>query len=513
FDDDGRLLTASWSGKAQVWRVPDGALLMSLVGHGEKVDRAEFSPNRKWILTAGRDGTARVWDARDGTMVTVLRGHRGMVVSAHFDGSSERIATTSESAASVWERATGRRTAVLEGHGGPVSDARFSPSGDRIVTRSWDGTAAVWAVEDAYQVARSPRPGGDCSFIGRSARESRFIVAPCSEGTSVWDIERGTAVADLPGAERAEVSADGKRAITASGSTATIWDLRAKKPLGRLEHRGRITAVDWSPSGGAALSAGEDGVLRIWREEGEPRELRGAPGALLAAAFMPDGGGAVTGDSNGTVRFVDLASGSETAKLKASGAVDAFRFSADGARMVALPQLGGGQPTLWDLARHTRIAELSGHVTAPADARFDRAGKRVVTAAGDDMVRLYDADTGAPLGLLSGSPQFLESAAFDATGTVVAATGGDGAIRFWDPATLNLLWVLDAHRVTGVELRFAADNRLVSRDWEGGIHVWRFDNRPIAVEELDRLLACRSPVRFDHGRRTIVAAVRPTTCR
>ncbi len=512
FDDKGRLLTASWSGKAQVWRVPDGRLLLSLVGHGEKVDRAEFSPDRRWILTAGRDGTARVWDAGDGTMVTVLRGHRGMVVSARFDRSSERIVTTSESAASVWERATGRRTALLEGHAGPVSDARFSPSGDRIVTRSWDGTAAVWAVGDAYQLVHSPRPGGDCSFLGRSPRESRYMVAPCTGGTTVWDIESAAAVAELPGAERAEVSPDGTRAITASGSTATVWDLRAKRPLGRLEHSATIRAVDWSPADRAALSAGEDGTVRIWREGAEPRVLRGAPASVLAAAFTPQSGRVVTGDDKGDVRLIDLASGAEQATLRAGGAVDAFRFSPDGARMVVMPQLGAGQPTLWDLARRTRIAELSGHVTAPADARFDRAGKRIVTASGDDMVRLYSADTGAPLGMLTGSPQYLESAAFDGTGTLVAATGGDGAIRFWDPASLNLLWVLDAHRVTGVELRFSADNRLVSRDWQGVIHVWRLDNRPAGVAELDRLLACRSPVRFDRSRRTIVAETRPATC-
>ena len=95
----------------------------------------------------------------------------------------------------------------------------------------------------------------------------------------------------------------------------------------------------------------------------------------------------------------------------------------------------------------------------------------------------------------------------------MAATGGDGAIRFWDAASLELLWALDADRVPGVELRFAGDERVVSREWKGGVHVWRIDRRPIGVAELDELLRCRSPVRFDRARRSVVAAERAESCR
>ena len=136
----------------------------------------------------------------------------------------------------------------------------------------------------------------------------------------------------------------------------------------------------------------------------------------------------------------------------------------------------------------------------------------MVTASGDGVVRLYRVATAAPLGELTGSAQFIASAAFDPSDHFVVATGGDGAIRFWDLASLKLLWVLDAHRVAGVEVRFASDSRLVSRDLEGAVHLWRLDRRPIDVRALDAFVRCRSPVRFDRSRRTLVAATRPADC-
>ncbi|HEU5056615.1 MAG TPA: hypothetical protein VFU21_08810, partial [Kofleriaceae bacterium] len=214
----------------------------------------------------------------------------------------------------------------------------------------------------------------------------------------------------------------------------------------------------------------------------------------------------------GTLRILEPAGGTEVAALQVGGVVGGLRFSRDGRRMVVLPQQGGGQPSLWDLEGRARVGDLGGHATAPFDGRFDQAGERFVTAAGDGIVRIYDARTGAALGVLTGSPQFVLSAAFDPSGAVVAATGGDGAVRFWDSEAGDLLWALDAHRVPGADVRFASDERLVTRDWEGALHVWRLDRRAIDVGELDRLLPCRSPVRFDHSRQTLVEATRPAWC-
>jgi WD40 repeat protein/serine/threonine protein kinase len=514
FDGSGHLLTASWNGLGQVWRVPGGQLVFSLVGHGEKIDYAEYSPDRRWIVTAGRDGTARVWNARTGEMAAVLRGHRGPVFRARFDPSSQRIVTAGADAAAVWERASGRRTALYEGHAAVVSDARFSPDGALVATHSWDGTAMIWSVADVYLKEREPGPGGACVFPSGSPRVSRYLVAPCAGGTAVRDAASGALVGALPGADLAEVSGDGRRAITASGTTATLWDLPAGRELGRIAHRGPVAAVDWSPTAGAALSGSEDGVVRLWREGSAAVELD-LPDRrpIRAAAFTPDGGRVVVGDSAGALRLFDASTGALLATLPAGGDIQGLRFSSDGRLLVVMPPLGGVQPSLWDLSRRERIGELRGHAGSLLDVRFDPTGERLVTASGDGVVRLYDARRAAALGELIGGAQFVATAAFDSSGQLVATSGGDGAIRFWDAGSQDLLWVLDAHASAGVELRFVGDDEVVTRDWDGAVHRWRIDRRAIGVEALDQLLHCRSPVRFDGERRTLVAAVRPSSCR
>jgi WD40 repeat protein len=78
FAPDGRwLVSASWDQTARVIPLA-GGFNVDLVGHGEQVNAALFSPAGDAVVTAGDDGALRVWGL-DGHPRRVLRAHDGFV--------------------------------------------------------------------------------------------------------------------------------------------------------------------------------------------------------------------------------------------------------------------------------------------------------------------------------------------------------------------------------------------------------------------------------------------------
>ena len=62
--------------------------------------------------------------------------------------------------------------------------------------------------------------------------------------------------------------------------------------------------------------------------------------------------------------------------------------------------------------------------------------RRIVSGSYDDTLRLWDADTGQPIGApLTGHTDVVNSVAFSPDGTRIASGSGDKTVRLWDADT------------------------------------------------------------------------------
>jgi WD40 repeat protein len=508
FSPDGRqVLTANEDGKARLWDTV-GRLVDVLTGHDGSVLFAGFSGDGRHIVTASADNTARLWNTAPLAMVHMLVGHSAGVKQAAFDADAKRVLTISDDlTVRVWEVDTGEAIAVLRGHQEWITSAAFSRDGKAALTGSEDATARLWDIEPMPRHTLLGEPDEPAVFAVFS-NDGKHLATTYEDGTvRIWNSETGQP-ARIPLVDRHRhtdrvVSAvfdhDGSRLATAShDGTALVWDLESGKEVVRLvpdSNRAAVNSVAFSPDGRFVLTATKSGTASLWEGE-KPMPLLGGDGSeLFSAAFSPDGARVVAASANGTVPIWDVRSGKLIHVLKAhTNACRTVVFSSDGRRILTagdttvrlwdsetwkplqvfekahrpvmnakidhdrgrIVTLIRGRPFvyLWNTQTGTAV-ELSGaaagspddgaHTEQVVSIAISSDGRRITTASNDGTARIWDAETGAPIDMLSYSknPKALTYVAIRRDGHRIATTSRDGTAHLW-PAAASPEELVDA---------------------------------------------------------------------
>ncbi len=263
-----------------------------------------------------------------------------------------------------------------------------------------------------------------------------------------------------------------REAVLADRSSATIGRLREalRLSLVRIEmrgHRGRVTAASLSADGATALTAGDDGIVRLWdAATGAPREVIDIGAPVLAAALDPTGERLAILTADGA-RLSDLVGGDVVAlRLPADHRIDGLAWSPDGLRIATAGV--DGVARAWD--RSGRAAgELARHEAALTSVAWAPDGSSVAIASVDGTARVVRVRDGVTLAVVLGHEGPVNRVAFSPTGGHLATGSfGDRTARLAAVGSGDVVAVLRGHEDAVRDVAFSPDGSLVATagaDW------------------------------------------------
>ena len=120
-------------------------------------------------------------------------------------------------------------------------------------------------------------------------------------------------------------------------------------------------------------------------------------------------------------------------------------------------------------------AILRGHYMKVNSAVFSSDGKRIVSASGDNTLRIWNAITGEQIGEpLIGHKGGVRSVVFSPDGSLIASSSEDNSIRIWDSNTRQQIGEpLNGHAAEVYSVSFSPDGKkLVSASLDNTIGIW-----------------------------------------
>ena len=385
-----------------------------------------------------------------------------------------------------------------------VTALAISPDGSRLLTVDADQTVQLWEVETGQRVTTLERYtdqvfySDHVSAVAFSGDGQTMARARLDGTVRLWDGATGRVVATLSaqtnGVTSISLARDGSCVVTASADdrVARLWNVGRAELLQSFAAGELVQVVAFAPDEAAVVVASQlwDEAQRAWvghvrwydPKTGEVlHALEGHPEGVNSLAFSPDGSQLITGQSDGTARLWEVASGRLLLTLNHPGSVDSALFTPDGSRV--LTRTGGDHPGvwLWDIATGELRRRFEGYTREITSVAFSPSGGQVVTGARNPgAVWLWDAATGDLLHSFDQTNE-VSSVAFSPDGTRLLVGGSQpggttnqevGMVCLWNVSTGQRLRVVDENLPVNA-VAFSSDGKKCligcgSEDsWEG----------------------------------------------
>ena len=277
------------------------------------------------------------------------------------------------------------------------------------------------------------------------------------------------AVALLPGDKQA-VSAGAEGVIR-------LWDLETGVEVRRFKgHKDQVWALAVSPDGKQLASGGRDLTVRVW-DVATATPLKSFPlsDPVRALAYTPGGESLLVGNFGKRTLLFDL----QTAKViqtfgEQLGGVLSVAVSADGKRALTGGSFQDRTVRLWDIEAGRELKTMAGHDERISAVAF-LPGDRAVSAAQDKIIRIWDLTTAKELFRLTGHTGAIHSLALSPDGLrlLTGAARSDSAVRVWDLATRQELRRYHGHQDAVCALAITANGKhFVSVSSDQSLRLW-----------------------------------------
>ena len=270
----------------------------------------------------------------------------------------------------------------------------------------------------------------------------QYLAAGTYSGqVRLWKVADGKPLWTATGARREWCLAFNRdESLLASGGfrgEVCVWNTSTGHLLRKFEGQGTWAhAVSFHPNGHILASAGDDEAIRLWNiDTGACQSIPGGHnGRIFSIEFSQDGKLLVTGGIDGTARIWDLSS----------------------QRCLRIIRHGAGKANV-RVALHPNSRLLA------------------TCCEEDELVKLWDVDTGKVLAGWPGHTQWAGCIAFNPEGTFLASSCSDGTVELWDTrdeVNPQFFRMLIGHHNHASVLAFGQHGLLATLPYGENIKLW-----------------------------------------
>ncbi len=470
FSPHGRLVaTGSWQGTVTIWDTETGKPLRSWKGIAKTIQALEFSQNGNCLLLvyAGDKDEVAVWRTSDGKELVRWSDFHTGVRAARFSPSGRRVlfvpgnegrqqqakwfpgsngefvlAKPEDRIVFLRDVENGEDVALFKGHEGNVTSAQFSADGSQVVTAGEDGTVRVWNSCDPRQYGTvlpghssvlaeaAFSPDGRLVMTTFGLRYEMIGAVGGERSVRLWNSDTGTLLHTLkenlglnkpPAKDNLLAAMRGLVGLRPAVETTerTVAD---NQILGAVRH------AELSQDGSRLLTVSEDSNVRLADDASSAGQKAAAANGLPGTPLDKLSTGASVRFA--PVRVWDVATGQKLASVSGfTAGVRSAALSPDGRRIV----------TVTDKTLKYVLLDAKGHV---------RGSVSESEVAPDAAVRVWDAESGRQIAVLSGTDSRPCGAAWSPDGKLLFTAGVIAKkglrLQIWDALTLQPVRELQA---------------------------------------------------------------------
>lgn len=398
-----------------------------------------------------------------------------------FDQSGQVLLTAGENGARAWNPATGALRATMQ-TGDEVKAITMDATGTRAATASLDGKARIWDLSTGQAIGK-PRLHGETLASIAFTPDAKWLLTVGRDDTGqsaarLWPVDGEGATFTLPntdGVRCAIIMPGGQQVLTAGGDgVARLWDISPPPSIGgpALKHGPGLETVTTRADGKEVLTAGADGVMRRWNPvSGEPIGAvfrQGDP--VRKAIYQPGGTRLVTVGDRG-IRLWDLANDPPTSVFGVEGDLPLnAAFSNDGRMLVVAT---GQLVRVWDAnsASPQPMSDKMRHTGEVRSIAFSPTGTTLATGATDGLARIWDLLGDEPITYPHGD--VVRQAEYSADGQQIITAGDDKSAKIWAADSGRQNGDALQHDEKVIAASFSSDGRhVLTGSYDGTIIIW-----------------------------------------
>lgn len=396
-------------------------------------------------------------------------------------------------------------------------DVAFSPSGDRLALGTSTGAVLIVDPQTARAITTLRTTGGPILALHWSDDGRTLLAVDPRRSTSVWSedgVERR--IGDRGELEAGALIGDGETMLAGVGADVQLRSTRDGKVLRTVgRHDDGVRAL--AATGDLAVSAGNDGSVRLWRGPGHEADGRfDVPDTRFRAVALSEDRALIAAGSEDGRIFVWRV---EDRSLLWTGAghdsfVRRVRFARGGKRLVSTAD---GGVVVWDVATKksvrtfdcpdraigasisptgevafgcrkglVRVMRLdvepngdvrTAHHSETISPCISPNGKLVASGSSDNRVLLWDVETGRRRPIALRHEHAVWSTIFTADGDTIITGQEDGEIRLWDVSSGRVRRTMPGHTGGIYDLAIGANEKiLASASVDGTMRAWNLED-------------------------------------